>query len=214
MSDDVKDIKVSLTNTDAKLLVPGMRKRTRKARKEDETVVKEEAPSALKSEEKNVLPMPRSAEIVPASAPAPAPPTVPLTVKIAEKKQSTVPILPSAKILPKKRIIGGVVRKPSLVVNVPPPKQITALADVKRELSGGARKKRKFGSRKISIEMKPLATTRNNRRDLKKKIAAMSKDEVLKELMKTGLITNKIKQLPDEMVRDMLRDFLLLRTAE
>jgi homoserine kinase len=48
--------------------------------------------------------------------------------------------------------------------------------------------------------------TRKNRKVIAKKVAAMSLIELRKELEAKGLITNGKKEVPEEMLRSMMRD--------
>lgn len=75
-------------------------------------------------------------------------------------------------------------------------------------------KTRRFTERRISIEMRPAAATRKQRRRLKDRIAEMPITSVRKLLLSKGLIKLKSTMPPAEMMRSMLKDFLLLHTAD
>jgi len=239
---DVKEVKVSLSSMDEKVLAPGARKRTRRNRRSEEdsgaplTKIDE---GAVKLPENNLRT--QSQEIaIPGPAPAaqatPAPAQVPVPVpelpqvsqapktaiKIAAKHIAKLPAnnqrsetyngqqtssenkLPEMKILPKKRFFGGAVKKPNFVVTA------TATPHVAKTY-----KKRRFGARKISIEIAPTASTRSNRKNLKKRIANMSSKQVHDQLVDKGLLAGKkATKIPEEMMRSMLRDYLLLHAAE
>ena len=77
-------------------------------------------------------------------------------------------------------------------------------------------KKRRFTERKISIEVKSAKATRKHRRNLKHKIESMPIANVKKLLLRKGVLKPKEdgKMPPEDMMRSMLKDYLLLHTAE
>ena len=77
-------------------------------------------------------------------------------------------------------------------------------------------KKRRFTERKISIEVKSAKATRKHRRNLKHKIESMPIANVKKLLFRKGVLKPKEdgKLPPEDMMRSMLKDYLLLHTAE
>jgi len=235
---DIKEVKVSLSNNDEKLLVPGARKRTRRVKRSDpdqgpvekipDTELGQEkktAPSGVmdmeqaqaqaQAKQQPVVPEPTKATVslpLPALSTASETPVVPTVhVKIQDKKRNTVPIQQPMKILPKKKFVGGgsssgPSKKPNFIVSN---------TQEKKDTVAKTYKKRRFGNRKISIEMAPLSKTRNHRRELKKKITAMTKDEVYSQLKEKGILTSKkATSLPEDTMRGLLREYLLLHAAE
>jgi hypothetical protein len=126
------------------------------------------------------------------------------TVKIKEKRNA--PPAVGAKFLPKKRALSTV-KKPKLVVCSP-------AHTTKSNVDGGS-KTRRFSERSISIEMKPVSATRKHRKDLGKKIGSMTPAAIRKFLLRRGVLKPKTSMsLPEPMLRSMLKDYLLLHTAE
>lgn len=159
------------------------------------------------------------------------------TVKIQAKK-SSMPLLlqtPSVvgggpKILPTKKRISAApaahtLKKPRLVVAThvaPMPSGGTVTPPIATEtpkqgvVSGIPKKKRRFTERKISIEVKSASATRKHHRKLKHKIESMSIGSVKKFLLSKGVLKPKAdgKMPPEDMMRSMLKDYLLLHAAE
>jgi hypothetical protein len=166
-------------------------------------------------------PAPASAP-APAQAPSPSPTTqvsspalsVPGftggVVKLAAKKHSGSPALPSPTlpklVMNKKRTtlpIASTLKKPKLVVETKP--LIQTLTEVE------PKKKRRFTERKINITMKPFATTRKEKRDMKEKIEAMPLANVKKILLRKGLLKPNHKT-PEGILRSMLHDYMTLHS--
>jgi hypothetical protein len=76
-----------------------------------------------------------------------------------------------------------------------------------------AKKKRRFTERRLSISMKHVVGTRKHRKSIKKQIAKMSVEEIRKTLQKKGILRSKANP-PEEMLRNMMRDFLMLGKPE
>ena len=182
------DIKVLHVTGDAAAYVES-HKRTRRARK------KREDPIELDSREL----------AVPASAPAPAPaPEVPVPVPaVPAPAQLRTPItggaheeaklshqVPLVKLVPKITKVSNISKKPSIPLT---------------------RKKRTFKAKKLSVMIAEAdPKTRKARNTIAKKVAAMSLDELRKELETNGLMKKGKKQIPEEMLRSMMRDALTL----
>jgi hypothetical protein len=174
------------------------------------------------------VPVPAPAPVpapVPALAPAPAlvPTPVPVSspaltapgftggvVKLAAKKHSASPALPSPTlpklVMNKKRTtlpIASTLKKPKLIVGAKPVIQTIAVVEPK--------KKRRFTERKISITMKPFATTRKEKKDMKDKVDAMPIAHVKKILLRKGLLKPNHKT-PEEILRSMLHDYMTLHS--
>jgi len=121
-----------------------------------------------------------------------------------------------ARIIPTKKRISAApaaqtLKKPRLIVsqflppkNAPPPPQAPEVIP----------KRRRFTERRISISMHPTATTRKHRKHLKDRIAAMPIGAVRRLLIRKGLLKPKVTQPPEEIMRGMLKDYLLLHAAE
>ena len=111
-----------------------------------------------------------------------------------------------AKILPKKKLTY---KKQKLVISAATPE-----IETKNKLPGGTKKQR-YSERAISIEMKSVVATRKHRKNLEARIASMPLGAIRKFLLRKGVLKNKVRSsVPDEMLRSMLKDYLLLHTAE
>jgi hypothetical protein len=157
------------------------KKRTRRAGKKQETPVKLESVPA---------PVPTPVPVpVPAPVPAPAPVPTPAPAPAPVPAPVLVP-MPTVKLVPKIAKVSNVTKKPSIPLT---------------------RKKRTFKAKKVSViiaEADPK--TRKARKTIAKKVAAMSLDELRKELETNGLMKTGKKQIPEEMLRSMMRDALTL----
>ncbi len=219
---------VNLQPLDAKILLPGNKtRRSRRAKMEGGSNL-EKTPD-VPSPAPVLLPLPVSPALAPAPAPAPAPVPIPEpqtsssslspaiiplpstpaigggTVNIKGKRNS---VMPGAKILPKKKI-ATTFKKPKFVVSTLAPE-----IESRNALPGGT-KKRRFSERSISIEMKPVSATRRHRKDLGAKIAAMPVPAIRKFLLRKGVLKPKASvSVPEGILRSMLKDYLLLHTAE
>jgi hypothetical protein len=229
---DIKELTVQLQPLDAKVLIPGAKTRRRNKKMEggshlDKT--SDAMPPTSSASVPAVAPAPVPAS-VPAPVPAPVPASLPAslpsyssmapadiplpvtpattvgggTVKIKEKRNA--PPAVGAKFLPKKRALSTV-KKPKLVVCSP--------AQTTNPNVDGGSKTRRFSERSISIEMKPVTATRKHRKDLGKKIGSMTPAAIRKFLLRRGVLKPKTSiSLPEPMLRSMLKDYLLLHTAE
>lgn len=173
----------------------------------------------------------------------PAPVSNAPTVTIQAKKNAAATPAPmpvsggaksAAKIVPTKKRISAApaaqtLKKPRLVVPLAAalanpattsPKNVTESAKVgviaPPVVQKPAAKKRRFTERKISIEVKSAKATRKHRRNLKHKIDSMPIANVKKLLLRKGVLKPKEdgKMPPDDMMRSMLKDYMLLHTAE
>jgi hypothetical protein len=129
-----------------------------------------------------------------------------------------------ARIIPTKKRVSAAaitVKKPRLVVplaansTITPPVNETVTAKVGASPPQKSQKRR-FTERKISIEMKSAKATRKYRRNLKHKIETMPITSVRKILLRKGVLkpTKDGKMPPEDMMRSMLKDYLLLHAAE
>jgi len=203
---DEKVLSVTLSEADEKAMTKKSTTRRRRSRKL-------EGGEEVMQLEKEVVPV--SAVPVPAVS-APAVPAVPIpsvaisnvpgvggAVKIVPKKHSTpqTPTTSAPKlVMNKKRTslpISSTLKKPKLVVTAQPE----------------PKKKRRFTERKISITMKPLATTRKHQKDMKEKVSAMPIAQVKKVLLQKGLLKPNHKT-PEEILRSMLIDYMMLHAQD
>ena len=81
---------------------------------------------------------------------------------------------------------------------------------------GGPKQTRKFKERKISITMKPSKASRKFRKTVKARVAAMPAAAVKKLLLRKGVLKPKQdgSAPPEEMMRGMLTDYLMLHNSE
>lgn len=160
-------------------------------------------------------------------------------VKIQAKKLTGVktPAIAAphtAKIIPTKKHISAApaartLKKPRLVVGgaQPTPVEVTTHApqDSTNAQKGGVqapvpahqqKRHRRFTERRISIEVNSAKATRRHRRKIKSNIAAMPINKVHDILLAKGVLKPKPdhKLPPDDMMRSMLKDYMLLHTAE
>ena len=161
------------------------------------------------------------------------------TVKIPAKKifGSGAPIMPisgatNPRIIPTKKRISSApaahtLKKPRLIVPISttaisPPKidtDISKVGGVQTPLqpihSQKSNKKRRFTERRISIEVKSAKATRKHRKALKNKINSMTIADIKKFLIRKGVLKPKEdgKAPPEDMMRSMLKDYLLLHAA-
>lgn len=83
-------------------------------------------------------------------------------------------------------------------------------------LVGGAFKQtRRFKARKIKLTVKSSRIAKEDRHKIKARVRAMPLVEVKKFLLGKGIIkVSAAEKLPEEMMRNMLRDYLLLHNAD
>ena len=229
---EYKDVAVNLQPLDEKTLLP--RSTTRRGRKRKEpmeggvlkdvpmdtahTVAAQPAPApvdAITTMAPATIQLPVSVPM-PAPAPTATPAPVPTAqvggVKIHAKKTAVAEV---PKLLPKKKR-GGLapvtLKKPKLLVSPAPPKTLMEKLDPEPKHHTY---KRRFKERSISIEMKPVSATRKHRKDLKDAIDAMPVASVKKVLLRKGVLKPRSgKEVPEDILRSMLKDYLLLHSAE
>jgi hypothetical protein len=141
---------------------------------------------------------------------------------------STAPV---AKILPTKRRLSGApaaqtLKKPKFrigggeVEKMENPGTPELGAGVDSEpgapaVGGAAKQTRRFKARKIKLTVKSSRASKEMRHKVKAKVRSMPLVEVKKLLLKKNIIkTAAAEKLPEEMLRNMLRDYLMLHTAE
>lgn len=184
MSSDIKE--VTVTGDAATYLEPA-KKKTRKSRKTTIPIISVD-PDSAKAPDPTPAP-------VPAKAPAPIKAAVPAPASVK------APVQVPAKVLAPKS-------KP--VVTIAP--KITKVTPIsKPSIPMTRKKKRQFKVKEIKIAIAEAdPKTRKARKQIAKKVADMSLEELRKDLETNGLIKNGKKAIPEEMLRSMMRDALTL----
>jgi hypothetical protein len=76
-------------------------------------------------------------------------------------------------------------------------------------------RKHKFGGRRISISIAESdPKTRKARKNIKHKVKSMSIEEIREKLAKDGLINKENRKIPEIMLRNMMKDSLLLASGK
>lgn len=173
----------------------------------------------------------------------PQPPATPVivapAVKIAPKNGTQAPPTPAPRLLPKKRIgtapaAETLKAKPKFVVESAAA-AATAPAPAEDSQQGGtrapemptsgsnraggvrSRTRRAFKERRISLTVQPLKKSRKYRRTLRARVAEMPLQQVRRMLLRKGVLKPKAdveKAPPEEMMRSMLVDYMMLHHAE
>lgn len=162
----------------------------------------------------------------------------PASVLIGGKRgdKSTVTTVPITKILPKRRIsaapaaqtlrkpkfkIGGsAAEAPSGADGGKMPEGLSApqgegASGGARGTVGAAKQTRRFKARKIKFTVKSSRASKEIRHKVKARVRGMSIGDVRKLLLSKGIIkAAAADKLPEEMLRNMLRDYMLLHNAE
>ncbi len=156
------------------------------------TVVGGASGSAVKIQAKRT-PEASAAPVAPMPAPHSAPKIIP-----TKKRISSAPAAATTLKKPKFVVGAGLgPAKPTEGVSAPAPA-----------------KTRKFTERKISITVKPAVQTRRMRKTLKRNIKAIPIANVQRFLIRKGVLKPKATMPPEEMMRSMMRDYMLLHAAE
>jgi hypothetical protein len=192
MSSDIKE--VTVTGDAATYLEPA-KKKTRKSKKTTIPIVSIDPDSAN-------APDP---VLAPAKAPAPAP------AKAPAPASAKAPALAPAKApAPASAKAPAPAPKSKPVVTIAP--KITKVTPIsKPSIPMTRKKKRQFKVKEIKIAIAEAdPKTRKARKQIAKKVADMSLEELRKDLETNGLIKNGKKTIPEEMLRSMMRDALTL----
>ena len=216
---DVKEVKVTLTEKDAKQFARSTTRKRKMKGGDDTTEIEDFRLNKLNGNEPKPTP-----DITTALAPATTPNIVPVTI-VTEKKTAAVSLNapPAAgplnggsapKIIHKKKHLtkaptASVVRKPSLVIRPVTQNPIIPAATLK----GGVTRRRKFTERKISVPIRSAAVTRKQTHSVKEEIAKMPLASVRKMLLRKGLIKASANT-PEEMSRSLLLEYMLLHRSE
>lgn len=162
--------------------------------------------------------------------------SAPGAVKIGGKRgvvggamSSTLSTVPITRIVPTKRRIGGApaaqtLRKPKFHVGGGgpgavrtegvPPGPPGGASEVVSQGGGAVKQTRRFKERKIRLTVK-ADSARKFRKSVKAKVAGMSLSEVKGHLLKKNIIkASAAEKLPEVMMRNMLRDYMLLHNTE
>ena len=222
---DVKEVKVTLTEKDAKQFARTTTRKRKMKGGDDTTEIEDFRLNKLNGNEPKPTPditaalVPVTSNIVPVTAKVPAPVTI-----VAEKKTAAVSLnAPPAvalnggsvpKIIHKKKHLtkaptASVVRKPALVIR-PVTQNPIVPAPIPK---GGVTRRRKFAERKISVPIRSAAVTRKQTHSVKEEIAKMPLASVRKMLLRKGLIKASANT-PEEMARSLLLEYMLLHRAE
>ena len=223
---DVKEVKVTLTEKDAKQFARTTTRKRKMKGGDDTSEIEDFRLNKLNGNEPKPTP-----DIKEALTPAVTPNIVPITVKVptpvtivAEKKTAAVSLnAPPAtplnggsvpKIIHKKKHLtkaptASVVRKPALVIQPVTKNPIVPAPTPK----GGVTRRRKFTERKISVPIRSAAVTRKQTHSVKEEIAKMPLASVRKMLLRKGLIKASANT-PEEMARSLLLEYMLLHRAE
>ena len=97
-------------------------------------------------------------------------------------------------------------KKPKLIISGHPAKSASTHAGTLDKT------RRKFRERSISIVMRPSGKAAAKR--IREKVAALPMSSVRKTLIRKGVLKANGKTPPDAMMRSMLRDYMLLHTAD
>jgi hypothetical protein len=156
----------------------------------------------------------------------------PVGLKIGGKRGvSTVNTVPVAKILPTKRRVSAAppaqtLKKPKFKVSgggimtseIPGVRDTVTGADSATggtKAGGAAKQTRRFKERKIKLTVKSSRTAREIRHKVKAQVRGMPIADVRKLLLKKNIIkTSAAEKLPEEMLRNMLRDYMMLHNVE
>jgi hypothetical protein len=90
-----------------------------------------------------------------------------------------------------------------------PPEQGTK-PSVSGALPNVTYKRRKFVARKINLTVKATGNVKAQEKHIDRKVAAMPLEKVKQLLIAKGVLSEKKKKMPESMMRQMLKDFLML----
>lgn len=153
-------------------------------------------------------------------------------VKIGGKRGvSTVNTVPTAKILPTKRRVSAAppaqtLKKPKFKVGgggtttseIPGVRDTVVGDDTVAggtKVGGAAKQTRRFKERKIKLTVKSSRAAREMRHKVKAQVRGMPIADIRKLLLKKNIIkTSAAEKLPEEMLRNMLRDYMMLHNVE
>jgi len=238
---DVKEVKVTLTEKDAKQFARTTTRKRKMKGGDNTSEIEDFRLNKLNGDEPKkpepaVIPVVNAPTIVPAtsnisSLPVSSNPIAP--VKIVQEKKAAVSSLNTpvgslnatapktplngggsvTKIIPKKKHLT---KAPTATTLKKPALMIAAATHPKNIASvpeGGVTRRRRFAERKISVPIRSAAVTRKQTHSLKERIAAMPIVNVRKMLLRKGLI-KAAARTPEDMARSLLLEYMLLHRAE
>lgn len=142
-----------------------------------------------------------------------------------KKGKPTVSTVPIAKIIPTKRRLGAAppaqsLKKPKFKINgtVTSIEKVAPRGEVSNPGSpapNASKITRRFKARHINLTVKSARASKAVRRDVKTRVRNMSLADVRKVLLSKGIIKSATaEKLPEIMLRNMLRDYMLLHNAD
>lgn len=145
-------------------------------------------------------------------------------VKIGGKRGiPTVNTVGGAIILPTKRRVSGApaaqtLKKPKFKLQNPGvvvPSLGASMEPGGPKAGGAAKQTRRFKERKIKLTVKSSRAARETRHKVKAQVRAMPIADVRRLLLKKNIIKpSAAEKLPDDMLRNMLRDYMMLHNVE
>jgi len=233
---DIKEVKVTLTEKDAKEFARSTTRKRKMKGGDNTTEIEDFRLNKLNGDEPK--PLPTSANVVgsgnagttAATTAATTAPngtaasnaTAPTSNKssavtiVSEKKTTPVSLNPPSaggamtKIIPKKKHLS---KAPTAGTVKKPALVIQSPKTTVPETKEGSTRRRRFTERKISVPIRSTATTRKQTHTVKEQIAKMPIASVRKMLLRKGLIKANART-PDEMSRALLLEYMLLHRAE
>ena len=233
---DIKEVKVTLTEKDAKEFARSTTRKRKMKGGDNTTEIEDFRLNKLNGDEPK--PLPTSANVVgsgnagttAATTAATTAPngtaasnaTAPTSNKssavtiVSEKKTAAVSLNPPSaggampKIIPKKKHLS---KAPTAGTVKKPALVIQSPKTTVPETKEGSTRRRRFTERKISVPIRSTATTRKQTHTVKEQIAKMPIASVRKMLLRKGLIKANART-PDEMSRALLLEYMLLHRAE
>ena len=137
------------------------------------------------------------------------------TAKIIPTKKH-ISTAPAARTLKKPRLVVGGSSNTAPAVTTHTPQNETNAQKGGVQPAQPQKRRRRFTERRISIELKSAKATRRHRRKVRSNIAALPITKVRDTLIAKGVLKPKVggKLPPDDMMRSMLKDYMLLHAAE
>lgn len=98
---------------------------------------------------------------------------------------------------------------PASLPNLPPPEKVDP---TKKPGATTFKKRRQFVARKINLTIKSSENSKHQRQSVEKKVSSMPIEKVKELLLAKGVLKEKKKKFfpPESMMRQMLKDFLML----
>ena len=203
---DIKEVKVDLVNPKEFKAVTG-RRRTRKQAAGGAVLEKQ----PLVSEVPTPLPSPAPLPLpVPAPSPALTPTPIRDTNPSLPAQGGSVVLRDKKRSLRGPRLLGKKKGAPAAAPSVPSPPEERTTPSVSGAPPSVTYKRRKFVARKINLTVKSTGNVKAQQKHIDRKIAAMPLEKVKQLLITKGVLSEKKKKTPESMMRQMLKDFLML----